>query len=173
MLNSLLASFHGEVDRYVEIFYHLVVDLAYVQEYNGGEERGINLSDIATMLECKKWAVVGATDNAEKFGYKIFKFLKDSGMEAVPVNPGVNEILGQVCYPSLKDLPEKPEAVDIVVPPKIGEQIVKDCAELGIQNVWLQPGADTEQVVKTAQQLGLNVVYHACIMVECRNQGGK
>ncbi len=130
------------------------------------------MNNIGCMLQSKTWAVVGATDNKAKFGYKIFKFLRDAGIDVYPVNPGLAEVMGQVCYPSLKDLPVKPDAVNVVVPPKVGEQIMRDCAELGIKNVWLQPGADAESVVQLAQQLDLNVVC-ACIMVELKNKGGE
>lgn len=128
------------------------------------------MSNIDTMLNLKTWAVVGATDNKEKFGYKIFKVMLEAGIEVYPVNTGVAEILGQKCYPTLKDLPIKPEAVDIVVPPKVGEKIMHECAEIGIKNVWLQPGADALQVIHVAEELGLNVVHHACVMVEMRKK---
>jgi len=132
-----------------------------------GEE---DLNLIKNMLECKTWAVVGATDNKEKFGYKIFKVMLEAGLEVYPINRGVDEILGKKCYPSLKDLPKIPDAVDLVVPPRVGEQILRECAELGIKNVWLQPGADTQPVIDLAKELGLTVVDHACIMVELRNK---
>lgn len=125
-----------------------------------------------TLLQKKVWAVVGATNNVEKFGYKIFKFMQDYGLEVYPVNPGITDINGIKCYPSLKDLPKKPEAVDVVVPSRVGEQVVRDCAELGINNVWLQPGADADNVINAAKQLGLNVVYNSCVMVELKKQGG-
>ncbi|GMA99718.1 CoA-binding protein [Pelosinus sp. IPA-1] len=128
------------------------------------------MSTIDTMLNLKTWAVVGATDNKEKFGYKIFKVMLDAGLEVYPINPGVSEILGQKCYSALKDLPKKPDAVDVVVPAKVGEAIMRECAELGIQNVWLQPGADAKQVIQVAEELGLTVVHHACIMVELRKK---
>ncbi|EIW18169.1 MULTISPECIES: CoA-binding protein [Pelosinus] len=128
------------------------------------------MSNIDTMLNLKTWAVVGATDNKEKFGYKIFKVMLEAGIEVYPINTGVAEILGQKCYPTLKDLPIKPEAVDIVVPPKVGEKIMHECAEIGINNVWLQPGADAPQVIQAAEELGLNVVHHACVMVEMRKK---
>ena len=132
-----------------------------------GEE---DLNLIKNMLESKTWAVVGATDNKEKFGYKIFKVMLEAGLEVYPINRGVDEILGKKCYPSLKDLPKIPDAVDLVVPPRVGEQILRECAELGIKNVWLQPGADTQPVIDLAKELGLTVVDHACIMVELRNK---
>jgi len=128
------------------------------------------LTTIDTMLQLKTWAVVGATDNKEKFGYKIFKVMLEAGLEVYPINIGIQEILGKKCYATLKELPVKPDGVDIVVPPRVGEQILRECAELGITNVWLQPGADTEPIVNLAKELGLTVVDHACIMVELRKR---
>ena len=126
------------------------------------------MDSIEKVLELKTWAVVGANENKDKFGYKIFKFLQENGRYTVyPVNPGLQSVMGHKCYPSVKDLPEKPDVVDVVVPPKVGEQIMRDCAESGIQNVWLQPGADAEAVVKLGQELGLNVI-KACVLVEVR-----
>ena len=119
-------------------------------------------------LNMKTWAVVGATDNTEKFGYKIYKTMKDAGYTVYPVNPGVDNIQGVKCYPSVRELPEKPEAVDVVVPPKVGEQIIKECAAAGIQNVWLQPGANAESVVDLGKQLGLAVIDTGCVMKEIR-----
>ena len=129
------------------------------------------MNSIGQILGLKTWAVVGANNHHEKFGYKIFKFLHETGKYKVyPVNPGLKEVMGNKCYPSLKDLPEKPDVVDVVVPPKVGEQVMRDCAEAGIQNVWLQPGADAESVVKLGCDLGLNVI-QACVLVEARRQG--
>jgi predicted CoA-binding protein len=125
------------------------------------------------MLKLKTWAVVGATNNEDKFGYKIFKMMKDVGFEVYPVNPGVREIDGQTCYSTLQDLPVIPEAVDMVVQPRIGDQVVRQCAQLGIKNVWFQPGADSKEIIALARQLNLQVVYEACIMVELRKRGGK
>ena len=89
---------------------------------------------IHTMLDMKVWAVVGATDNPDKFGYKIFKLLKKADYTVFPVNPGLESVQGEKCYASLADLPVKPEAVNFVVPPKVGEAIVAECAALGIKN---------------------------------------
>jgi predicted CoA-binding protein len=114
--------------------------------------------------------VVGATDNPAKFGYKIYRFLRGAGFAVYAVNPDVATVLGDKCYPTLSDLPVRPEAVDIVVPPRVGERIIRECAALGIKNVWLQPGSDGPNVVRAAEELGLNVV-RACVMSEARKQG--
>lgn len=124
---------------------------------------------MSEMLKVKTWAVVGATNNTEKYGYKIFRALQQAGYDVVPVNPGVDEILGTKCYNSLQDLPVKPEAVNVVVPAKIGEKIMEECAQLGIKNVWLQPGADAASVIQKGEELMLHVIHHSCIMVQLRN----
>ena len=125
---------------------------------------------IHAMLDMKVWAVVGATDNPDKFGYKIFKLLKKADYTVFPVNPGLESVQGEKCYASLADLPEKPEAVNFVVPPKVGEAIVAECAALGIKNVWLQPGANGDTVVEAAKKQGMNTIHSSCIMVEVRKQ---
>ena len=125
---------------------------------------------IHSMLNLKVWAVLGATDNKDKFGYKIFKILKDAGYKVYPVNPGVDYILGDKCYPTLSALPVKPDAVNFVVPPKVGEPIIAECVALGINNVWLQPGANGDNVVNAAKKEELNVIHKSCILVELRKQ---
>lgn len=130
------------------------------------------MKTIDTILQLKNWAVVGATDNKEKFGYKIYKCMKDAGYTVYPVNPGVEEIEGDKCYPNLESLPTKPDAVDVVVAPRVGVQIIQQCAQLGINTAWLQPGANGDTVIETAKQLGLDVIHDACIMVEIRQRKG-
>jgi predicted CoA-binding protein len=125
---------------------------------------------IHAMLNLKTWAVIGATDNEDKFGFKIFKLLKKAGYKVFPVNPGLEKVLGEKCYPSLSALPVKPEAVNFVVPPKVGEAVVAECAALGIKNIWLQPGANDENVVNAARKAGLNVIHNSCVLVEVRKQ---
>ncbi|HHT51223.1 MAG TPA: CoA-binding protein [Eubacteriaceae bacterium] len=120
-------------------------------------------SQIKSMLEKKKWAVIGVTPNKEKFGYKIWKVLLNNGYETFAINPKYNEIEGIKCYPSLKDLPVKPEVIDFVVPPKITLAAVEEAKELGIENLWFQPGSWNEEVLEKADSLGLihveNCVY--------------
>jgi uncharacterized protein len=125
---------------------------------------------IHSMLNSKVWAVIGATDNEDKFGHKICKLLKKAGYKVFPVNPGVETVLGEKCYPSLSALPVKPDAVNFVVPPKVGEPIIAECVALGIKNVWLQPGANGDNVVNAAKTADLNVIHKSCILVEVRKQ---
>ncbi len=117
------------------------------------------------MLDKKVWAVVGATTNEEKFGYKIYKKLKNRGYEVYPVNPRCDEIEGDKCYKSIADLPVKPDCVDMVVPPKVSNNVVNEIVENGIEYVWFQPGTFTEETIDLAEEKGLKFVYYDCVLV--------
>lgn len=118
------------------------------------------------MLSLKKWAVVGATQNPEKFGNKIYKKLHSRGYEVTPINPVYDTIEGVKCLNSLKDMIELPDCVNIVVGPKRSIEVVKDAIELGIKRVWFQPGTFTEEVLDLAENNGLEVVFYNCVLVE-------
>ena len=120
---------------------------------------------IQQALDQKVWAVIGATHKTEKFGYKIYKRLKDHGYEVYPVNPNIAEIDGNKCYPSLSALPVVPAVVDFVVPEAAGLAALDGCKELGIPTVWLQPGADKPSLVEKAHALKLHVIQD-CVLVQ-------
>jgi len=116
------------------------------------------------------FAVVGASRDHEKYGHQVYKDLRNAGYRVYPVNPNTNEILGDKCYPSLQGLPVKPDVVDLVVPPKVTEQVVKTCKRLGIRKVWMQPGSESEPAISFCKENGIDVVYGVCVMVERRNR---
>ena len=114
------------------------------------------------------FAVVGASRDPEKYGHQVYKDLKTAGYKVYPVNPNAKEILGDKCYPDLKDLPTKPDVVNVVVPPKVTEKTVKTCKMLGITKVWMQPGSESENAIKFCHENGIDVMYGTCVMVERR-----
>ena len=111
---------------------------------------------IKDALAEKVWAVIGATHKTDKFGYKIYKCLKEHGYEVYPVNPNVTSIDGDTCYPSLSALPVVPGVVDFVVPEAAGLAAIDECKQLGIKTIWLQPGADKPAVLAKAKEVGLD-----------------
>ena len=123
---------------------------------------------IREFINQRVWAVVGASLNSEKFGHQIFHNLRAAGYIVYGVNPGGGEIEGQRLYPSLADLPEKPAVVDIVVPPKVTGEIVRQCAELGLERVWMQPGSESEEAIRFCQEQDIKVVHYACAMIRRR-----
>ncbi len=111
-------------------------------------------------------AVVGATINKEKFGYKVYKAVKESGYTVYPINQKYDKINGDACYPRLKELPKKPDVVITIVPPAVTEEIVKQCKELGIKKVWMQPGSESEEAISFCKENGIDVIYHVCFVVD-------
>ena len=92
---------------------------------------------VQDFLAQKKIAVVGVSDKREtgcNLGYRKFK---EAGYNVYAVNPHLTTFEGAPCYPDLKSIPEKPEAVFILANPKVTDQIVQQCVDLGIQHVWM------------------------------------
>lgn len=114
------------------------------------------------------WAVVGASNNREKFGNRIFRDLRAAGYKVYPVNPNEEKVEGDRAYASVADLPEKPAVVDVVVPSWVGQRVARETAEAGIPYFWLQPGAESDELIANAEELGLKVIHNACAMVEKR-----
>jgi len=112
------------------------------------------------------FAVVGASRDPQKYGYQVYRDLKSAGYKVYPVNPNAQEVLGDKCYPSLKELPAKPDVVVTVVPPQVTELVVEECKELGVRKIWMQPGSESERAVEYCEKNNIAVVHGACIMIE-------
>ena len=120
---------------------------------------------IKEFMTQKKFAVIGATDNPEKYGNRIFKNLTKRGYEVYPVNPNLKEIEGTKCYPALSDVPVKVDVVDFVVPPNVTASILKECKKLGLDNIWLQPGSESDAAIAFCRDNNFKVVYGTCVML--------
>lgn len=123
---------------------------------------------ISDFVNRRLWAIVGASQDRSKYGNRIFRSLRDAGYTVYAVNPNVDEVEGAKAYPTLADLPELPDVVDIVVPPPVTERVVQQVHELGLNRVWMQPGAESQAAIEYCQQHGIQVVYDACAMVHKR-----
>jgi len=118
-----------------------------------------------------KIAVIGVSNNHEKWGYKVYRSLKNSGFKVYPVNPKHEKIDSDRCYPDLRSIPEKIDEVITVVPPEITENVVKICKELGIGKVWMQPGSESEDAIRFCEENGINVIHDACFVVDGLKKG--
>jgi len=126
---------------------------------------------ISEFLDKKNtFAVIGASRNPEKYGHQVYKDLRSAKYRVYPINLNAAEILGDKCYPSLEALPEKPAVVDLVVPPKVTEQVVKTCVKLGIKKVWMQPGSESEAAIDFCRENSIDVVHGVCVMIERRSR---
>ena len=111
----------------------------------------------------KNWAVVGVTEKKEKFGYKIWKILRDNNYNTFGVNPNYQEIEGEKIYHSLSDIEEKIDVIDMVIPPKHGEVTLREAKDLGIEYIFFQPGTYNNELIKLADELGFKYLLEDCV----------
>lgn len=110
------------------------------------------------------YAIVGASNNESKYGYKIFKTLKDAGFKVFPVNPKEDEILGRKCYRRLEDIEETIDVVDFVVPPNVTLRVLEEVEEIGIDKVWFQPKSYDKNCITFCSQAGIDYMKDFCLM---------
>ena len=110
-------------------------------------------------------AVIGVSQDAEKYGYRIFRDLIKAGYPVIGVNPKGGFVLGRLIYKSLEELEPKPDLVITVTPPEVTEEIVEQCNKLGIKNVWMQPGSGSDKILAKALDYGIKTTA-ACFMVQ-------
>ena len=92
---------------------------------------------VEDFLAQKKIAVVGVSDKRETGCNLSYQKFKENGYQVYAVNPRIASFQGDACYPDLKSIPEKVDAVFILANPKVTEQIVNQCVELGVKHVWM------------------------------------
>jgi hypothetical protein len=112
--------------------------------------------------------VIGATDSPGKYGGIIYRDLKRKGYKVLAVNPNRETVDGDPCWKSVRDLPETPTIADFVVPASLGLVVADECEEAGILNIWLQPGAESQQLMDKLENGPFTWLAHACIMVRAR-----
>ena len=115
------------------------------------------LTDAATI------AIVGASSNPDKASYGIMQKLQKAGYRVIPVNPRETEILGERSYPSLVDVPERMDIVDVFRRAEETPAIADEAVTIGAKALWLQTGIVSEDAAARAIAGGLTVVMDACI----------
>ncbi|MGA7095985.1 MAG: CoA-binding protein [Acidimicrobiia bacterium] len=113
-------------------------------------------------------AVVGATDAPGKYGGIIYRDLKRKGYKVFAVNPTRDSVDGDPCWANVQDLPQTPTIVDLVVPAIRGLRVVSQCEAAGIENIWVQPGAESRELLERLESGPFTWLAHACIMVRAR-----
>jgi uncharacterized protein len=113
-------------------------------------------------------AVIGATDAPGKYGGIIYRDMKAKGFPVFAVNPYRDSVDGDRCWRSVKDLPETPTIAVFVVPARRGVQVLEECAEVGIRNIWVQPGAFSPEFHTAVEAGDFDWIADACVMVRAR-----
>lgn len=110
-------------------------------------------------------AILGASANREKFGNKSVRAHLQAGFEVYPVNPRATEIEGLKCYSSVEEVPAVLDRVSVYLPPELGLKALPGIAAVQPKEVWLNPGAESPELIARAEELGLNVIV-ACSIVD-------
>ncbi len=113
-------------------------------------------------------AIVGATDRQTKYGSIIYRDMKSKGFPVFAVNPYRSTVDGDPCWAKVTDLPTEPTIVVLVVPAKRGIGVLADCAEAGIRNIWIQPGAFSTEMKDVLEAGDFEWLAEACVMVRAR-----
>ncbi|MDI6730535.1 MAG: CoA-binding protein [Candidatus Altarchaeum sp.] len=116
-------------------------------------------------LNDKVITIIGVSKDESKYGFKVFKDLMSKNLRVYGVNPNVDFVLNRKIYKKISEIPEKIDIIVTVVPPKITEQIIDECKSLSINEIWMQPGSESEEAIKKAENFGMKVTYNMCIML--------
>ncbi len=115
--------------------------------------------------DAKTIAVVGASPDPEKRAHIVPAYMQEQGYRIIPVNPNHAEILGEKAYPTLEDIPEPVDIVDVFRPPPEAPGIAASAVEIGAKVLWLQVGIASEEAGRIATEAGLDFVMDNCIGV--------
>ena len=122
---------------------------------------------LKTLLEeAQTIAVVGLSDKPERASYGVAQYLQKAGYRIIPVNPMIDQVLGEKAYPSLRDIPEKVDIVDIFRRSEDVMPIVEDAIAIGAPTVWMQLGVINPEAAAKAEAAGLNVVMDRCLKID-------
>ncbi len=116
------------------------------------------------------YAVIGVSLNPDKFGNRVFVYLKEEGYNVLGINPKGGEVMGEKLYKSIDEIEQKVDVVVFVIPPQIAQSVLKEVINKGIKKVWFQPGSESAQLKKTCEKNAVEFVMEDCIMVENEKQ---
>lgn len=129
-------------------------------------ENGGTKEIVSILKQYKTVAVVGLSEDPKKASHQVAEYLQSQGYRIIPVNPQCQEVLGEKCYASLKDIPEPIEVVDIFRKAEAIPGIVEEAIAVGAKVIWMQLGLEHPQAAAQARAAGLQVVMNYCMKIE-------
>ncbi len=124
------------------------------------------------LTRVKTIAVIGLSDSPMRVSNGVSAYMQAKGYRIIPVNPQITEALGEKAYPSLLDVPEKIDLVDVFRRPEFVDEIVDQAIQRKIPAIWLQEDVVNERAAEKARQAGMFVVMDRCILKEHRARMG-
>lgn len=127
----------------------------------------MNDQEIAEILrDARTIAVVGLSDKPWRASHGVARYLQQSGYRILPVNPTIDEALGEKSYPSLADLPEKPDVVNVFRRPEHVAELVEPAIASGAKLFWMQLDVEDAASATKLREAGVAVVEDRCLMIE-------
>jgi uncharacterized protein len=114
-------------------------------------------------------AVIGASNDRQKFGNRAVRAFVETGHTVVPINPHEPAVEGLRAYASVLDVPFPIDMATVYVPPEIGERVIEEIARKQIPEVWLNPGSDSDELVAKARRLSITPIVACSIVAVGRN----
>ncbi len=118
------------------------------------------------LVKSKRIALVGASPKPERASNDVMRYLLKKGYDVIPVNPRYEEVLGRKCYPSVIDIPEDIDIVDLFVRPELTMDYVEQAIQKGAKIVWFQFNTYNREAFRKAKKAGLTAVAHRCMKQE-------
>ena len=115
-------------------------------------------------MDKKRIAIIGASQDRKKYGNIAVRAYVKQGYEVYPVTPKADEVEGLKAYPSIRDIPVDLDAASLYVPPKVGIQLLDEIAEREVKELFVNPGAESDELLEKARALGLNAIVACSIM---------
>ncbi len=122
-------------------------------------------ASIDSFLVLRKVAIAGVSRDPKKFGYQVFKQMKDKGFEVYPINPGADNIDGTPCFRSVRSLPLNVHSLLIITPKKHTRDVVSEAISKGIDSIWIQQMSDTPEAIELTRSHSLNLITGECILM--------
>jgi len=122
--------------------------------------------EIKQIFSLKNVAVIGMSKNQEKAAHYVPKYLSQNGYNIMPVNPTADEILDKKCYPSVEDIPEPIDIVDVFRPSDQVLPVVQQAIKMKPKVIWLQEGIHNAEAEELARKEGIKVVFNRCMLSE-------
>jgi hypothetical protein len=119
-------------------------------------------------LSSRAMAVVGASNERDKFGNLACRELKIRGFRVYPVNPHENEICDERCYRTINELGNLIDRMLIVLPPEMTRQFVRHLDPDFVSYVWMQNGAESSEAIRICQSKGIKTIYGQCILMHAQ-----
>lgn len=127
----------------------------------------ISDQELAEVLRSAKTiAVVGLSSNPGRASFGVSRFLQRQGFRIIPVNPNEQEVLGERAYPSLRDVPDRIDIVNIFRRPARVPEVVDEAVQKGTRFIWMQEGVISEEGARKAAAAGIPFVMDRCILKE-------